>query len=146
MPNQKRQGRKFQNWNYRELQRINSEKRCKLKPADLKWLKDNGYKNLGWDNVIALYQKIAEFLEQYEIEELSLEELFLEADRIGNKYLTPQEVEEFNQKMAQKTHEISELIDQQFPDTETEALDFRSPVQPAKKKTNQKIYKTIKSS
>lgn len=144
MRDQKYPTKKFKNLSYREVQRLNSENRRKLKSDDQKWLKENGYKNVGWDNVIHLYQKLEEFLEQYQIEELTLEELFLEADRIGNKYLTPQEVKEFNQKMTQTTNEISELIDQQFPDVEAEVLDFSSPVQPSKNKPNQKKYRTIK--
>lgn len=49
---------------------------------------------------------------------MSLEELFLEADRIGNKYSIYQKKEEFNQQLAKEIAEISELTDQQFPDVE----------------------------
>lgn len=142
MRDQKRPAKKFKNLRYREVQRVNSENRRRLKLDDQKWLKENGYKNFGWDNVIRLYQKIEEFLEQYPIEELTLEELFLEADHIGNKYLTPLETEEFNQKLAQTANEISELIDQQFPDTEIEVLDFSSPTRSSPKKSSQKTYRT----
>jgi hypothetical protein len=145
MTNPNRKSRKFKGLSYREVQRHNSAQRGKLKPEEQKWLKENRCKNVGWDNVIHLYEKIEEFLEQNQIEDLSLEELFLEADRIGNKYLTTQEIEDFNQKLSQEVNEISELIDQQFPDTEIEVIDFNQPTQKIKKKSNQKSYKTIKS-
>jgi hypothetical protein len=145
MQNPNHKSRKFKGLSYREVQRHNSAQRGKLKPEEQKWLKENSYKNVGWDNVIHLYEKIEEFLEQNQIEDLSLEELFLEADRIGNKYLTNQEIEDFNQKLSQEVNEISELIDQQFPDTEIEVIDFNQPTQKIKKKSNQKSYKTIKS-
>ncbi|MHC5823790.1 MAG: hypothetical protein ACYT04_50140, partial [Nostoc sp.] len=64
-----------------------------------------------------LYQKIEEFLNKYHIDDLTLEELFLEVDRIGNKYLTIQEIENFNQSFSKEVNEIAEEIDKQFPDT-----------------------------
>jgi hypothetical protein len=122
MGNQKK--RQFQNMSYREVQRTNSINRSKLHKKEQKWLKENGYKNLGWTNVISLYEKIEEFLEKSELEDLTLEDLFLEADRVGNKYLTAQEIEEFNQKMFTEVSKISEEVDKQFPDTEIEVIDF----------------------
>ncbi|OUL30449.1 hypothetical protein BV372_21925 [Nostoc sp. T09] len=71
-----------------------------------------------------LYLKIEDFINKHQIEELTLEELFLEADRIGNKYLTTQEIEEFNQKLAIEVNEIAEEIDKQFLETEVEFIDF----------------------
>lgn len=102
---------------YYEVQRANSENRNKLDKKEQEWLKNNGYKNIGWDNVIKLYK----FLEKIDC---SLEELFLEADRIGNKYLTNQEIEEFNQSLSKETNEIAEEFDKQFPDTTIEIIDF----------------------
>jgi hypothetical protein len=71
-----------------------------------------------------LFSRIEEFFNKHQVAELTLEELFLEADRIGNKYLTTQEISEFNQKFAIEVNEIAEKIDQQFPDTEVEFIDF----------------------
>ncbi|AFY90530.1 MAG: hypothetical protein CLLPBCKN_007807 [Chroococcidiopsis cubana SAG 39.79] len=116
--------RLFNNMNYREVQSDNSKKRSKLEKKDRQWLKINSYKNVGWDNVISLHQKIDEFLERDAWKEWSLEDLFLEADRIGNKYLTYQEIVNFNQKLSQEVNEIAEEIDRQFPDTTIEQIDF----------------------
>lgn len=120
----KKSARTFNGLSYREAQQANSGKRQQLHRADQQWLKSNGYKNVGWEQVIVLAQKIAEFLEKYQLEDLTLEDLFLEADRIGNKYQTPAEIADFNQQLAQQVNEISELVDQQFPDTEVEVIDF----------------------
>nr|WP_290224734.1 hypothetical protein [Trichocoleus desertorum] len=130
---------------YSELQRANSANREKLNSENKKWLKENGYKNVGWDNVIKLYQQIEEILNKAQFEDMSLEELFLEADRIGSKYLTSQEIEEFNQQLSKEVAEIGELIDQQFPDTEVEVIDYsQKPSQKPQKKRNQKTYRTAK--
>ncbi len=117
MTNKKSKKRKFKGMSYYEVQRANSEHRNKLHKEEQKWLKNNGYKNVGWDNVIKLY----EFLK---IIDNSLEELFLEADRIGNKYLTNQEIEKFNHSLSKELNEIAEEFDKQFPDTEIEIIDF----------------------
>ncbi|MBH8574779.1 hypothetical protein I8752_17470 [Nostocaceae cyanobacterium CENA369] len=92
-----------------------------------------------------LYQKIEELLDKYQLEDLTLEELFLEADRIGNKYLTSQEIEEFNQRLSREVNDISEEIDKQFPDTEIEFIDFSKNSQ-AKyyNKQHQNSYKNRK--
>jgi len=124
MGNQKNKKRQFINMSYREVQRANSINRSKLHKKEQKLLKESGYKNLGWANVISLYEKIEEFLEKTKLEDLTLEDLFLEADRVGNKYLTAQEIEEFNQKMFNEVSKISEEVDKQFPDTEIEVIDF----------------------
>lgn len=76
--------RNFNGLSYRETQRANSANRSKLQKEDQKWLRDNGYRNIGWDSVIDLYQKNKEFLDKYSLETLTLEELFLEVDRIGS--------------------------------------------------------------
>ncbi len=145
MASKKSQKRNFNGMSYSELQRANSANREKLNSENKKWLKENGYKNVGWDNVIKLYQQIEEILNKAQFEDMSLEELFLEADRIGSKYLTSQEIEEFNQQLSKEVAEIGELIDQQFPDTEVEVIDYsQKPSQKPQKKRNQKTYRTAK--
>ncbi|MBD2566308.1 hypothetical protein [Anabaena lutea] len=135
----------FQGMSYREVQKYNSKNRIKLSPEDHKWLKENSYKNIGWDNVINLHNTIQDFLVKYQVEHLTLEELFLEADRIGNKYLTEEEIQDFQQKLAQELNEISEEIDKQFPQTEMEIIDFsKNAKSKPTKKRNQKTYRTVK--
>jgi len=125
MASRKKQSRTFSGMSYREVQRSNSIRRNKLPKNHQIWLKENGYKNVGWDNVIQLYQKINELLNQPdEDDEPTLEELFLEADRIGKKYQTPEEIEAFNQEMAAEVNAVSDLVDQQFPETEVEVIDY----------------------
>ena len=127
------------------VQKTNSRNRNKLKSQEQKWLKNNGYKNVGWKNVISLYQKIEELLDKYKIEDLTLEELFLEADRIGNKYLTSQEIQNFNQKLSKEVNEIAEEIDKQFPETEIEIIDFsQSTKKKYRSKANRRLYTTVK--
>jgi hypothetical protein len=139
MVKQKGQKRSFQGMNYPEVQRANSNHRALLRKEDQQWLKTNGYRNVGWDNVIRLYQKIAELLEQYRLEEVSLEELFLEADRIGQQYQTPEEVEAFNQQYAAAVSEIEGAIDQHFPDTVVEIIDFGKKTRPSARQRSGKV-------
>ncbi|MBD2099562.1 hypothetical protein [Leptolyngbya sp. FACHB-261] len=140
------QKRKFNAMSYHEVQRANSRKRAKLRKEDQQWLRDNSYRNVGWDNVVNLFQKIQEFLDKYELEELTLGELFLEADRIGNKYITNREIQEFNQRLSEEVNEIAEEVDRQFPDIEVETIDFSTKAdQKARKKRNQKSYGTVRS-
>lgn len=135
----------FNSMSYVEVQRTNSENRKRLSPDKQRWLKENGYKNVGWENVIRLYQKIEEWLDKAKFEDMSLEELFLEADRIGNKYLSAEEIAAFNQQMMKEAIEIGELIDQHFPDTEFEILDFRHQGRKTSpRKPNQKTYRTTR--
>lgn len=124
MAAKKTKKRLFNGLSYHEVQRANSDRRKQLHKEDQKWLKENNFKNVSWDNVIHLYNKIEEFLEQYRLEDSSLEELFLEADRVGNKYLTSDEIEDFNQKLAKEVSEIEAAIDKHFPDDEMEVIDF----------------------
>jgi C-terminal processing protease CtpA/Prc len=143
MTNKNSKTRKFNKMSYREVQCANSKERSKLQKEDQKWLKDNAYRNVGWDNVINLYEKTKEFLDKYRLEDLTIEELFLEADRIGNKYLTSQEIEEFNQRLAKEVEEINDEIDKQFPDTEIEIIDFSGKTNNVSRK-NHKLHKTSK--
>lgn len=135
----------FNGMSYRDIQSVNSKNRNKLKQEDIHWLKTEGYKNIGWNKVISLYSKIEIFLDKYKFEELTLEELFLEADRIGNKYLTAQEIQESNHKLSQEVNEIAEEIDKQYPDTEIEFIDFSNKAKKThRRQPNQKSYTTIK--
>jgi len=137
MAGRKRQTRTFSSMGYREVQHSNSIRRKKLPKTNQIWLQENGYKNVGWDNIIRLYQKINELLAQPDADdEPTLEELFLEADRIGQKYQTREEIEAFNQEMAAEVSAISELVDQEFPDTEVEVIDY-SQASRSQEKTRQ---------
>ena len=124
MTRQKQKRRLFSGMSYREVQRSNSNRRSKLPKKDQKWLKENGYKNVGWDNVVRLYQKINAILADPNSDEPTLEELFLKADQIGNKYQTPEEIEAFNQELRTEVSAISEEIDRQFADEECEFVDY----------------------
>jgi len=140
----KNKRRRFNKMSYRAVQRANSINLIKLQRQDKKWLKQNGYKNVGWEQVINLYHKIEELLDKYKFAKLTLEELFLEADHIGNKYLTYQEREEFNHRLSKEVNEIADSIDKQFPETEVEFIDFGSTTKKIPKKYNYKSYRTVK--
>jgi hypothetical protein len=146
--NAKKASRIFNGMSYRLVQGDNFKKRKNLDKEDQQWLKINGYKNVGWDSVINLYHKIEEFLEREKWKDLSLEELFLAADRIGNKYLTHQEIADFDRRLSQEVNEIAEEIDRQFPDTETEVIDFsnnsNNNSQKSRSKRNLKLVKPSK--
>lgn len=145
MANKKSKAREFSGMSYHEVQRINSNNRTQLYKEDKKWLKDNDYYNVGWNNVIKLFQKLEELLDKERLKDLTLEELFLETDRIGNKYLSNQEIEEFNQKLSKKVNEVAEEIEKQFSDVECEVIDFSGePNNKPRKKHNQKTYRTVK--
>ncbi|MCG8367600.1 MAG: hypothetical protein MJA27_30225 [Pseudanabaenales cyanobacterium] len=132
MARKKTKKRLFSGMSYRDVQRSNSDRRGKLPQKDQKWLKEKGYRNVGWDNVIKLYQKINELLIQPTSEEDTLEELFLQADRIGNKYQTPEEIAAFNQQLLTEVNEISDEIDRQFPNSEMEFIDYSQPSRKSK--------------
>jgi len=125
MPDKKNKKRLFKSMSYREVQLDNSKNRTELTKADQQWLKTSGYRNTGWDNVISLYKRIEKFRqEQDDLNDLNLGELFLEADYIGNKYLTAEEIADNRQKLAQANNVINDQIDKSFPDTENEIIDF----------------------
>lgn len=129
--NQKSKKRLFSGMDYRQVQRDNSSRHSQLKKDGQDLLKAQGYKNIGWDNVIALYQKLNELWLQPDPKEDTLEELFLKADRIGSKYQTHEEIGEFNQKLATEVSEISDIVDRQFPEPEIEFIDYsRKSTQP----------------
>lgn len=128
MASNSKKKRLFSGMGYREVQRSNSQRKKHLSKADQTWLKENNYKNTGWDNVIRLYQKINDFLDQSQDDDLSLEDLFLAADRIGNKYQTPEEIQSFQQALSATVESIAKQVDQQFPDDEIEVVDYRPSV------------------
>jgi hypothetical protein len=142
MGSKKNKKRLFSGMSYREVQRSNSNRKSKLPKKDRRWLKDNGYKNVGWDNVIKLYQKINDFLSSSDSDDPSLEDLFLKADKIGSKYQTQEEIESFNQALKLEVEEISDAIDKQFPDLEYELLDYS---QHSDGKTSKKTAKKRKN-
>ena len=130
--------RLFSGMDYREVQRSNSNRRGKLSKKDKTWLKAHGYKNVGWENIISLYQKIQELQREEEINDLSLEELFLEADRIGNKYQSGQEIREQHQKIAVELDEIAAILDKQLPPQQPEMIDYTQG-KTSKKKRRRKV-------
>lgn len=115
---------RFQGMNYRQIQHSNSKNRSKLDKENQIWLKVNKYKNVGWTKVIELFQKLEEWQDREKIKDWSLEELFLESDRVGNKYITNQEINDFNYRLAREVNQISETIDLQFPDSTIEIIDY----------------------
>lgn len=54
----------------------------------------------------------------------SLEDLFIDADRLGNKYQTPEEIQAFNNELADATAAVGDVIDEQLPDRAPEAIDY----------------------
>ena len=128
--------RLFSGMGYREVQRANSNRRSKLTKTEQDLLKKQRYKNIGWDNVITLYQKLNELsLENGPIED-TLENLFLKADRIGKKYQTPEEIADFDRKLSAEVNEIADIVDRQFPEPEMEFIDYSR--QPSKVKRTSK--------
>lgn len=132
MARKKNKQRRFSGMSYREVQRSNSHRRSKLPKLDQQWLKENGYKNVGWDNVIKLYHKIDDFLSASDSDELSLEELFLKADQVGNQYQTPDEIKAFNQALSSEVEAISDEIDKQFTETAFEFVDYSQSPRPVR--------------
>jgi hypothetical protein len=133
MKTSKSKTRLFSGMSYREVQRSNSNRRDKLSKQSQKWLKANGYRNVGWNNVTKLYQKINDLLTTPESDEPTLEELFLQAERIGNKYQTQEEIKAFNERLTAEVQAISETIDQQFPEKEVEFIDYGKQPRPVSK-------------
>lgn len=124
MNRNKRKTKTFARLNYRQIQKKNSHDRLQLTTENQKWLKEHNYKNRGWSNVISLFKKIKELKDKENIKKLSLEELFIEADFVGNKYFSDQEINSRNLRIAQELNDIAEIIDAQFPDTTREIIDY----------------------
>ena len=119
--------RTYQQLSYRELQAHNKQTRSQLRREDQQALKINGFKNVGWTAAIELYEKIADYLTQYKLAEDSLDELFLEADRIGNQYQSSEEIAAFQAALAAEVEAIENLVDEQFPDNQPEVIDYGTP-------------------
>ncbi|MGD1895643.1 MAG: hypothetical protein ACFB16_01680 [Phormidesmis sp.] len=120
----KSQKRLFSGMDYREVQRSNASRRGQLPKRDRDLLKAQGYRNLGWDDVIQLYQKLNELELQLEPTVDTLEDLFLKADRIGRKYQTREEIDDFNRQLTTEVGAIADIVDQQFPNSESEFVDY----------------------
>ncbi len=138
----------YQGLSYRSLQQKNAVERAQLLRDQQQWLKQNGYRNLGWDAVIQLQEKIVDLRAQNELADASLEELFLEADRLGNKYQTAAEIEQFQRSMTEEATAIADLIEQHFPQTEIEVIDFSQSTPLTKPRrqnqsSRQRSYRTL---
>lgn len=117
--------REFNGMSYRQLQRLNSNNKSKLKYEEVQLLKNGGYKNIGWDKVKDLYLRIEELLNAVYRNGWNLDELFLEANRIGNKYQSAEEIFIHNQELARIVANIDEEIDRHFPDNEIEIIGYK---------------------
>lgn len=135
-----RKAKLFNGMGYREVQRSNSNRRNKLEPDTQKQLKKRGYKNIGWNNVIQLYQKIDDLLAELESDGPTLEDLFLQADRIGSKYQTPEEIKAFNAQLNREVAAIADEIDKQFPEPESEFIDYSKQPNAVKKATRKNSH------
>jgi hypothetical protein len=116
--------KEFNGMSYRQVQRSNSDNKAKMQSEEVQLLKNNGYKNVGWEKVTQLYLKIQEMLTSPYRENWSLDELFLEADQIGQKYQSADEIASFEKQFMMLSQDINDEIDRCFPDTETEVIDF----------------------
>jgi hypothetical protein len=114
----------FNGMTYRQVQRYNSENRNKLQPAEIQLLKNNGYKNVGWEKIIQLHEKIQDIASSPYQQNWSISELFVEADRIGNKYQSVEDISTFGQKLSKFIQEIDDETEKYFPDMEAEIIDF----------------------
>lgn len=120
---------------YRDVQQANGLRRDRLTKADRRDLKDQGFRNVGWNNILRLRQRLDELLGPDRDEANpdlpdpdlpSLDALFLEADRLGNAYQSAEEIAAFNRALAEAANGVDEAIDAQFPDTEVEIVHFQS--------------------
>ena len=124
MSGKKSSKRIFKGMSYRQVQRKNSRNRQQLSKENQFWLKKHNHRNIGWSNVIQLFDKLEELQEQEIVKNLSLEELFIEADFIGNKYLDSQEINQRNLRIAKELDEIADIIDSHYPDNTIEISDY----------------------
>jgi hypothetical protein len=116
--------KEFNGMGYRGVQRSNSDNKAKMRSEEIQLLKNSGYKNVGWEKVTQLYLKLQEMLTSAYRDNWSLGELFAEADRIGQKYQSADEIATFEKQFAILSQEIDDEIDRYFPDTEAEIIDF----------------------
>ena len=116
--------KEFNGMGYRQVQRSNSDSKAKITSDEIQLLKNSGYKNVGWEKVTQLYLKLPDMLTSPYRENWSLDELFLEADRIGRKYQSVDEIATFEKQFMMLSQEIDEEVERHFPDTEVEIIDF----------------------
>jgi hypothetical protein len=116
--------KEFQGLGYRQLQQVNSTQKQQLQAEELIILKNEGHKNTGWESVIRLQKRIQELLTSIYRTGWGLDQLFLEADRIGRKYQSSIEIAAHEEQLAILSMEIDDIIDKQFPDTEVEIISF----------------------
>jgi hypothetical protein len=130
-----RQARTVEGLGYRGMQQANAARRDRLSKTDRAALKQQGFRNVGWDNVICLSQRLDELLNKPELDQSdlpSLDSLFLEADRIGNVYQSAEEIAAFNQALAEASSAVDEAIEAHFPDNEVEIVHFQSGPSPGR--------------
>jgi hypothetical protein len=106
--------KEFNGMGYRQVQRSNSDNKAKITSEEIQLLKNSGYKNVGWEKVTQLYLKIQAMLTSPYLENWSLDELFLEADRIGRKYQSADEIAIFDKQFTMLSQEIDDEIDRHF--------------------------------
>jgi hypothetical protein len=116
--------KEFNGMGYRQVQRSNSDNKAKIQSEKIQLLKNSGYKNVSWEKVTQLYLKIQEMSISDYGKNWSLSELFVEADRIGRKYQSADEIATFDKQFTMLSQEIDDEIDRYFPDTEVEIIDF----------------------
>jgi hypothetical protein len=116
--------KEFNGMGYRQVQLSNSDNKAKMQPEEIQLLKNSGYKNVGWEKVTQLYLKLQDMLISPYRESWSLDELFVEADRIGRKYQSVDEIATFEKQFTMLSQEIDDEIDRHFPDTKVEIIDF----------------------
>ena len=116
--------KEFNGMGYRQVQRSNSDSKAKITSDEIQLLKNSGYKNVGWEKVTQLYLKLPDMLTSPYRENWSLDELFLEADQIGQKYQSVDEIAIFEKQFTMLSQEIDDEIERHFPDTEVEIIDF----------------------
>lgn len=125
-----RQKRTFLGMSYREVQKWNSEQRKKCDRLQQQQLKQLGHRNVGWESVVGLYLALEALINPAPEPEsdLSLEELFLEASRIGDKYQTDADRAKFKEEFDREIAEINAIIEEQFPQPQTvEFIDYSQP-------------------
>ena len=116
--------KEFNSMGYRQVQRSNSDNKAKITSDEIQLLKNSGYKNVSWEKVTQLYLKLQDMLTSPYRENWSLDELFLEADQIGQKYQSVDEIAIFEKQFTMLSQEIDDEIERHFPDTEVEIIDF----------------------
>lgn len=119
-----RKKQKFQGMGYREVQASNSENWKKLDRQQQKALKEEGHRNIGWLFVTRLYLGIEDLNQDLHTDDTTLEELFLNASWIGDKYQTNEDKLAFRKALDQAIEETQILIDEHFPGGDIQMIDY----------------------